>query len=45
MLRIVIEVDTSNHEPIATKEAIAMALEPFGNVRVVSVIPDGRDHK
>jgi hypothetical protein len=35
MLRIVIDID--GDDDFATKEAVAMRLEPFGKIRVVSV--------
>ena len=41
MVRIVIDIEDYG-EKLATKEAVAMALEQFGKVRVVQVI-DGRE--
>lgn len=41
MVRIVIDIEEYG-EKLATKEAVAMALEQFGKVRVVQVI-DGRE--
>ena len=37
MVRIVIDIEEYG-DKLATKEAVAMALEPFGTVRVVQVI-------
>ena len=39
MVRVIIDID--GDDTLATKEAVAMALERFGKVRVVSV-DDGR---
>ena len=39
MIRIVIDID--GDDTLATKEAVAMCLEPMGKVRIVSV-DDGR---
>lgn len=43
MLRIVLDIDDYG-DPMATKEAVAMALEQFGKVRVVQVI-DGKESR
>jgi len=43
MIRITIDIDDYG-DPMATKEAVAMALERFGKVRVVSV-DDGKVKK
>ena len=40
MIRIIIDIEDHGGK-LATKEAVAMALEPFGKVRVVTVT-DGR---
>ena len=40
MIRITIDIDDYG-DPMATKEAVAMALERFGRVRIVSV-DDGK---
>lgn len=40
MVRLIIDIEEYG-DKLATKEAVAMALEPFGSVRVVQVI-DGR---
>ncbi len=42
MVRIVIDID--GDDMLVTKEAVAMRLEPLGNVRVVSV-DDGKGKK
>ena len=41
MIRIVIDIEEYG-DKLATKEAVAMALEQFGKVRVVSVY-DGKE--
>lgn len=44
MIRLVIDI----HEDVdllATKEAVAMLLEPLGRARVVQVIIDGKEEK
>lgn len=41
MIRLVIDIE-EHGDKLATKEAVAMALEQFGTVRVVSV-SDGRE--
>ncbi len=43
MVRIVIDIEDYG-EKLATKEAVAMALEQFGHVRVVQVI-NGKEGK
>ena len=43
MIRITIDVE-EHGDKLATKEAVAMALEQFGTVRVVSIY-DGREKK
>lgn len=40
MIRITIDIDDYG-DPMATKEAVAVRLEPLGKVRIVSV-DDGR---
>lgn len=37
-VRIVIDIDCECGDVLATKEAVAMALEKFGLVRVVSIV-------
>lgn len=43
MVRIVIDIEDYG-DKLATKETVAMALEPFGKVRVVQVI-DGNEER
>lgn len=43
MIRITIDIEEFG-DKLATKEAVAMALEQFGKVRVVSVY-DGKEKK
>ena len=43
MVRIVIDIEDYG-DKLATKEAVAMVLEPFGKVRVVQVI-DGTEER
>lgn len=43
MVRIILDIEDYG-DKLATKEAVAMALEPFGKVRVVQVI-DGKEVK
>ena len=43
MVRIVIDIE-DHGDPMVTKETVAMALEPFGPVRIVQVY-DGREAK
>lgn len=43
MIRIIIDIE-DHGDKLATKEAVAMALEPFGKVRVV-VVTDGKEPK
>ena len=42
MVRIVIDIEDFG-DKIATKEAVAMALEQFGKVRVVQVIDGNKE--
>lgn len=44
MTRLVIDVH-EDADLLATKEAVAMLLEPLGRVRVVQVIIDGKEEK
>ena len=44
MTRLVIDVHEDG-DLLATKEAVAMLLEPLGRVRVVSVIINGKEEK
>lgn len=44
MVRIVIDID-EHGEKLATKEAVAIALEQFGKVRVVQIIDGGKESK
>lgn len=43
MVRITLDIDEDG-DKLATKEAVAMALEQFGKVRVVSIY-DGKENK
>lgn len=43
MVRIVIDIEEYG-DKLATKEAVAMALEQFGAVRIVGIY-DGKEHK
>ena len=46
IVRLVIDVEPRGEDDLyVVKECIAMALEPFGKVRVVSVIRDGKEQK
>lgn len=45
MIRLVIDVHEERPDLLATKEAVAMLLEPLGRVRVVRVITDGKEEK
>jgi hypothetical protein len=45
MIRIVLDINNTGNDLLATKEAVAMALEKFGSVRVVSITTDGRENK
>lgn len=45
MTRLVIDIYDDGSGPLASKEAVAMLLEPLGRVRVVSVIIDGKEEK
>lgn len=44
MVRMVIDIHEDG-DLLATKETVAMLLEPLGRVRVVSVIVDGKEEK
>lgn len=44
MTRLTIDI-YEDRDTLATKEAVAMLLEPLGRVRVVSVIVDGKEEK
>ena len=44
MTRLVIDVHEDG-DLLATKEAVAMLLEPLGRVRVVQIIVDGQEEK
>lgn len=44
MTRLVIDVHEDG-DLLATKEAVAMLLEPLGRVRVVSIITNGKEEK
>ena len=44
MIRLVIDIQEDG-DLLATKEAVAMLLQPLGRVRVVSVITDGKEEK
>ena len=43
MIRIIIDIEEQG-DKLATKESVAMALEPFGKVRVV-MVTDGKEPK
>lgn len=43
--RLVIDIDSNENNLFVIKEVVAMALEPFGNVRVVGVMQDGKEQK
>ena len=45
MTRLVIDIDSKGDDLFIVKEVVAMALEQFGKVRVVSVIRDGKEHR
>lgn len=45
MTRIILDIDSKGDDLYIVKEVVAMALEPFGKVRVVSVIRDGKEQK
>lgn len=45
MIRIVLDINQTGNDLLATKETVAMALEKFGNVRVVSITTDRSDKK
>lgn len=45
MVRLVIDIDSRDDDLFVVKEMVAMALEKFGTVRVVSVIRDGKEQK
>ena len=38
-------IERGNHDLLTTKEAVAMALEQFGRVRVVSITEGRREQK
>ena len=44
MVRLVIDIHEDG-DLLATKEAVAMLLEPLGRVRVVQIIVDGKEEK
>ncbi len=44
MTRIVIDIHEDG-DLLATKEAVAMLLEPIGRVRIVQIIVDGKEEK
>lgn len=45
MIRLIIDVYDERPDLMATKESIAMLLEPLGRVRVVRVITDGKEER
>ena len=46
MVRIILDIEPRGEDDLyVVKECIAMALEKFGRVRVVSVIRDGKEQK
>ena len=44
MVRLVIDIHQGG-DLLACKETVAMLLEPLGQVRIVSVIVDGKEEK
>lgn len=44
MIRLVIDIQEDG-DLLATKEAVAMLLEPLGRVRVVQIVIDGKEEK
>lgn len=44
MTRIVIDIQEDG-DMLATKETVAMLLEPIGRVRIVQIIVDGKEEK
>ena len=44
MTRLVIDIHEDG-DLLATKETVAMLLEPLGRVRVVQIIVDGKEEK
>ncbi len=44
MTRLVIDIQEDG-DLLATKEAVAMLLEPLGRVRIVKIIVDGKEEK
>ena len=44
MIRLVIDIQDDG-DMLATKESVAMLLEPIGKVRIVKVIVDGKEEK
>lgn len=46
MVRIILDIEPRGEDDLfVVKECVALALEPFGKVRVVSVIRDGKEQK
>lgn len=45
MTRIILDIDSKGDDLFIVKEVVAMALEPFGKVRVVSITRDGKEQK
>lgn len=45
MTRITVDIESRDDDLFIVKEMVAMALEKFGKVRVVSVIRDGKEQK
>ncbi len=44
MTRLVIDIQEDG-DMLATKESVAMLLEPIGRVRIVQIIVDGKEEK
>lgn len=44
MIRLIIDIQDDG-DMLATKESVAMLLEPIGRVRIVRVIVDGKEEK
>ena len=43
MTRLIIDIDDRGESTFIVKEVVAMELEKYGKVRVVSVIRDGKE--
>lgn len=45
MLRITVDVENGPGDMLATKETLAMLLEPMGKIRVVAIVDPEREGK